>query len=281
MEWYVFAMVVGAAILHATWNALVKLDGDKLAVLAMISITEAVICLVLLPFVDFPAPDAWPFLLVAVAIHTGYKLFLYFAYQFGDLSHVYPLARGSAPLIVAVVSVLVLGEALSGQATLAITIIGLGIISLTLEKRAYGLKDLRPALLALGTGGFIASYTIVDGLGARLAGSPHGYMAWVTLLDAPPFLLIVFMMRGRKAVSMVRSHWRAGIAAGASAYVAYWLVIWALTLAPMAAVAAVRETSIIFAVVIGVCFLKERLNLVRLAAIMTTLTGSVMLKLKN
>jgi uncharacterized membrane protein len=190
MDAAVFLLVLGAAILHATWNMLVKSDGDKLAVMGMIAVTEAMISLVLIPLVPFPSPESWPFLVVAVTLHVSYKLFLFKSYQHGDLSHVYPIARGVAPLIVALLSVVIVGETLSPASQIGVMCIGIGIISLAFT-RGFQVRDERRALLyALMTGCFIASYTVVDGLGARAAGSPHGYMVWVTLFDAPPFLAL-------------------------------------------------------------------------------------------
>jgi uncharacterized membrane protein len=278
MDAAVFLLVLGAAILHATWNTLVKSDGDKLAVMGMIAVTEAMISLLLIPLVPLPSPESWPFLGVAVLLHVSYKLFLFQSYQHGDLSHVYPMARGLAPLIVALLSIVIVGETLSPASQVGIVCIGIGIISLAFT-RGLRLRDDRRALLyALLTGGFIASYTVVDGMGARAAGSPHGYMVWVTLCDAPPFLALCVALRGRAILEAPRTSWQRGVLSGTCSYAAFWAVIWAMTLAPMAPVAALRETSIIFAVLFGVVFLRESLNVVRLLATGTVLTGAVLLR---
>jgi uncharacterized membrane protein len=268
MDAAVFLLVLGTALLHATWNTLVKSDGDKLAVMGMIAVTEAMISLVLIPLVPLPSPASWPFLVVAVTLHVGYKLFLFKSYQHGDLSHVYPIARGSAPLIVALLSIMVVGETLSPASHVGIVCIGIGIMSLAQVR-----DDRRALLYALATGCFIAAYTVVDGLGARAAGNPHGYMVWVTLFDAPPFLALCLFLRGKAVFEATRTSWRRGIVAGVFSYAAFWTVIWALTLAPMAPVAALRETSIVFAVLFGVVFLRESLNVVRLLATGAVLTG--------
>ena len=276
-----FLMVLGAALVHATWNALVKTDRDRLALIRVMSVTQLVVSVCLLPFVAVPAPESWPYLAASMVLCTGYMLFLNRAYQMGDLSLAYPLARGVAPFIVAVVSVWFLGEQLSQTGVLAILLIGLGITSLTLARGAASLRDWRPIVLALITGSFIGSYTIVDGLGARAAGSPHGYMIWLSLLTA---LLIVgsvrWLRRGRRTPLSPRSR-NAGIAAGIMSYGSTWVVIWALSLAPLAMVSALRETGIVFAVIIGVVFLKERVNLARLASIALTLVGTTLLKLSR
>ena len=164
---------------------------------------------------------------------------------------------------------------------MAILLIGLGITSLILARGAASLRDWRPIVLALVTGAFIGSYTIVDGLGARAAGSAHGYMIWLSLITA---LLIVgcasWLQRGRHTALSPRSR-TAGIAAGIMSYGSTWVVIWALTLAPLAMVSALRETGIVFAVIIGVVFLKERVNPARLASIALTLVGTALLKLSR
>jgi drug/metabolite transporter (DMT)-like permease len=277
----VFVMVLGAALVHATWNALIKIDGDRLALIKVMSATQLVVSLCLLPFVDVPAAESWPYLLGSPILNTGYMLLLNRSYQAGDLSLVYPLARGIAPLAVAVVSVGLLGEQLSHASQVAILLIALGITSLALTRGAATLRDSRPVLLALGTGGFIAGYTIVDGIGARAAGTAHGYMIWISLLTA---ILIVgcvhWLQQGRRAPVGRRSR-GAGIAAGLMSYGSSWMVIWALTLAPLALVSALRETGIVFAVVIGVVLLNERLNLMRLASIAATLVGTAILKLSR
>ena len=277
----VFLMVLGAALVHATWNALVKTDRDRLALIRVMSFTQLALSVCLVPFVAVPAAESWPYLAASMVLCTGYMLFLNRAYQMADLSLVYPLARGAAPFIVAVVSVGFLGEHLGRASQLAILLMGLGITSLALARGAASLRDWRPVVLALMTGSFIGAYTIVDGLGARAAGSPHGYMIWLSLITA---LLIVgcvgWLQRGRRTPLSLRSR-NAGITAGIMSYGSTWVVIWALTLAPLAMVSALRETGIVFAVIIGVVFLKERVNPARLASIALTLVGTTLLKLSR
>lgn len=271
-------MVLAAALLHAVWNALVKVNGDRLVIVAVIMSSQALICLFLLPFAGLPAVDAWPYLLGSAVLHNAYCLFLVTAYRYGDLSHVYPIARGSAPLIVAVVSAVVVGEYLSRQAALAVLLVTLGVMSLALTRGASGLREARAVLFALGTGVFIASYTVVDGMGARTNGDAHVYTCWLLALHGIPFAVLTVWLRKRRVVSQVRRVWRVGLSAGIASMVAYWIVIWAMTLAPFALVSALRETSVVFAVLFGVVFLKERLDVARLASIAATLVGTVMLK---
>jgi len=274
-------MVLGAALLHAVWNALVKVNGDRLIMVAIMMTSQAVIAILVLPFVEFPTPASWPYIWASTALHTAYFLFLVMAYRYGDLSHVYPIARGSAPLIVAVVSVAIVGETLSRQAALSVVLIALGIMSLTLTRGASGFREPKAILYALGTGVFIAGYTVVDGLGGRLADSAHSYIFWLNLFDGIPITILALYLRWGQIFVQVRVSWKPGVFSGIVSLVAYWIVIWAMTLAPMALVSAVRETSMVFAVLFGVLFLRERLNLARLASTTITLVGAVMLKMSK
>lgn len=277
----VFAMVLGAALLHAVWNALVKVNADRLALVALMQTSQIAVALLVVPFVAFPTPESWPYILASTVLNTAYFVFLINAYRYGDLSHVYPIARGSAPLIVAVLSVAVVGETLNGQAALSVVLIALGIMSLTLTRGADGFREPKAMLYAVGTGVFIAGYTVVDGLGARLADSAHSYTFWVHLLNGIPITLLALYLRRGQISESLRTSWKLGLLAGIVSLLAYWIVIWAMTQAPLALVSAVRETGMVFAVLIGVFFLKERLDLARLASTGMTLIGAVMLKLSK
>ena len=277
----VFVMVLGEALLHAAWNALVKVNADRLVMIAIMMMSQVGIAVLVVPFVAFPTPQAWPYIWASTVLNTAYCVFLINAYRHGDLSHVYPISRGSAPLIVAVISVAIVGETLSRQAGLSVVIIALGIMSLTLTRGAAGFKEPRAMLYALGTGVFIAGYTIVDGLGARLADSAHSYTFWVHLVNGIPIALIALYLRRGRILISVRQSWKVGVLGGMISLLAYWIVIWAMTQAPLALVSAVRETSMVFAVLLGVFVLRERLDLARLASIGTTLIGTVMLKLSR
>ena len=277
----VFAMVLGAAILHAAWNALVKATADRLVMIAIMMASQVGVALLVVPFMAFPTPESWPYIWASTVLNTAYCLFLIAAYRHGDLSHVYPISRGSAPLIVAVISVAIVGETLTRQAGLAVVVIALGIMSLTLTRGAEGFRDPKAMVYALGTGLFIAGYTVVDGVGARLAETAHSYTFWVHLFNGLPIALLALYLRRGQVVASLRSAWKVGVLGGAISLLAYWIVIWAMTQAPMALVSAVRETSMVFAVLIGVFVLKERLDLARLASIGTTLIGTVMLKMSK
>ncbi|WP_281967188.1 DMT family transporter [Roseovarius nanhaiticus] len=280
MSLTVFLAVIGAALLHAVWNAAVKGGTDKKLAMGAVVVGHTPFALTSIWLAPMPDMAALPWMAAGLALHMGYQLFLMRAYEMGDLSQVYPIARGSAPLIVAFVSVTALGVHLSGAELLAIAIIALGIISLAAVRRADGLRNGRAAGMALVTGMFIASYSLVDGYGARISGSPLGFYAWVALVNS--VLMALFLMR-RHPGTMRRMAGPAGrmifVLGGGASFVAYALVTWAFTQAPIALVTALRETSVVFALLIGVFFLKERLDLAKVLATAAMLGGAVLLRL--
>lgn len=279
MSLTVFAAVMGAALLHAAWNALIKGGNDKVLGMGALVLGHAPPMLVVLCFAPLPAPESYPYILAGIALHLGYQMFLIRAYRVGDLTQVYPIARGVAPLIVAVVSVGVLGVVLSGIEMLAIVIIGTGILSLALVRRADGVRNTQAAVLALVTGGFIASYSLVDGMGARVAGTALGFYAWLSVGNVILFALYLFCFNRPVLRAIPFAGRRAFLLGGTASFVAYAIVTWAFTQAPIALVTALRETSIVFALLIGVVFLRERLDLVKVVSTMTTLLGAALLRL--
>ncbi len=281
MDPIVFAAVLLAAALHATWNAIVKGSGDKLVSMTAVVIGHAPLALLAIPFSPMPAPSSWPYLLTGVVLHLGYQLFLARSYKVGDLTQVYPIARGIAPMLVALVSVLVLGVHLSSIELLAISAIGVGIMSLVFVRGGDGLRNANAALMAVGTGCFIASYSIVDGLGAREAGTALGFYAWLSSINALALMGIMRVAKPGVVSEVMRKHVRFALLGGGASFIAYALAIWAFTQAPIALVTAVRETSIIFALFIGVFFLGERLNLLKVGATAMTIFGVLMLRLSR
>ena len=278
MEPLVFFVVIVAACLHASWNALLKGGADKHVGMTAVVVGHAPIALVLLPFAPRPEPESWPYIIAGVALHSGYQIFLMASYRIGDLTQVYPIARGSAPLLVAAVSVLFLGVVLSSTALMAIAAIGIGIMSLSFVRQADGQRNMRAALLAFATGCFIAGYSLVDGLGARVAGTSLGFYAWLALLNAAVFALTMRVWKPG-TLSRVATEGRTMLlVGGAGSFTAYALVMWAFTQAPIALVTALRETSIVFALLIGVVFLKERLDLAKVASTMVTVAGAILVR---
>ena len=265
-------------MLHAVWNAVVKSGYDKHLGMTAIVLGHAPIALVVVYTAPIPEPESWPYIIAGVALHVGYQLFLLTSYRIGDLTQVYPIARGTAPILVAGVSVVFLGVTLAGNEMLTILMIAIGIMSLSLVRQKDGMRNSPAAALAFATGCFIAGYSLVDGLGARQAGTALGYYAWLSLFNALAFsIIMVVAMPG--LISRVRTEAiPAVVFGGAASYGAYGLVIWAFTQAPIALVTALRETSIIFALLIGVFFLKERLDLAKVVSTVLTLSGAILLR---
>jgi drug/metabolite transporter (DMT)-like permease len=278
IETHVLLIVLFAAALHATWNALVKGAPDKLISMTAVVLGHVPFALLALPFVPLPDAASLPYIIGGAALHVGYQLFLFWAYRQGDLTQVYPIARGTAPLIVAGFSIMVFRETLSTLQLVAITTIGCGIMSLVLVRGSQGLHNPRGAALALITGCFVAGYSMVDGYGARAAGTSVGFYGWETILNAIAFAVIVATASPGALRRTIRSHKKIMVIGGGASFVAYALVVWAFTQAPIAVVTALRETSIVFALLIGVFFLKERLSLLKLVSAMLTVLGALMLR---
>ncbi|GAB5348526.1 EamA family transporter [Alteriqipengyuania sp. 357] len=279
MSLTVFLAVVLAAALHAGWNAMVKGGSDKYLGTACVVIGQAVFAIPTLALVPAPAPSSYALILAGIGLHLGYQFFLMASYRAGDLTQVYPLARGSAPLIVGIVSVVFLGATLLPVELAAVAIIGLGIMSIALVGRHDKLHNRKAAALALVTGCFIASYSLVDGLGAREAGTALGYYGWLTMGNALAFCAITAVARPSVLKRVPTEGLRLAIFGGGASYAAYALVIWSFTQAPIALVTALRETSIVFALLIGVLVLKEKLSLAKVVSTMIVLTGVLMTRL--
>jgi drug/metabolite transporter (DMT)-like permease len=277
MDALVLALVLLAAALHASWNALVKAGGDPFVRLALLNVVSGVCALPLLFLVAVPALASWPYLFGSVAIHVAYNLALAYGYRFGDLSHVYPIARGIAPPLVALGAWLIAGEAPTPLGALAILVISGAIASLAFGP-GWRLGPLAPVGFALATGLSIAGYTICDGIGGRAAGDVLGYIAWLFVLNAVPFGLIVALWRRHDLAGQLRLSWRASVLGGVFALVAYGLVIWAMRLAPMASVSALRETSVTMAALIGARLLREPFGSRRLVAASVVALGVVLLE---
>jgi drug/metabolite transporter (DMT)-like permease len=280
MDPIILTLVLAAALLHASWNALVKVGGDPFVRLAVVNAVGGLCTLPLLFLVDPPAPASWPYLVGSVIVHHGYYLALAYGYRFGDLSHVYPIARGIAPPLVAPVAWAFAGESIGPLGLLAILVISGGIVSLAFTDDGR-LVALRPLVFGLLTGVTIAAYTLCDGLGGRAAGDVLGYIAWLFVIDAVPFsMLVAWRYRGRLGPAL-QTCWRPAALGGALSVVAYGLVIWAMTFAPMAAVSALRETSVIIAALIGTRLLREPFGTRRVLAASVVAVGVVLLQVSR
>ena len=270
--------VLGAGLLHAGWNALLKSapGGDAMLDTATIVAGSAACGLAAVPFVGVPDPAAWKFAAVSSIVHWAYYVTLAHAYRTGDLSFAYPLMRGSAPLIVALLGIAFLREWPTPQVALGILLISLGIVSIAFARR--GRHPPAAAGWALANACIIAAYTLVDGAGARASGNPLAYVSWLIFLEGIPFLVWIRIRHGPQAFAYIGRGWRRGLLGGAASLGAYGIVLWAMTRAPVAAVAALRETSVLFAALIGAFFLKEGLGLPRLAGAASVVAGVAALK---
>lgn len=272
----VFGIVLFAALLHASWNAIVKGAPDKLLTTILVATSAAAISALALPFLAQPARESWPFLAASAVLQVGYYLLVARAYRGADMSQAYPLMRGTAPLLVAVVSRFWLGEHLSPAAWAGVALICSGVLSLALAGRGANVQSVRAALLNAVV---IASYTLVDGAGVRASGEPVAYTLWLNLLSGAPLLVWVLAARWRSFLPYARANLGLGVIGGAGTLTSYGLALWAMTHAPVAVIAALRETSILFATVIAVVVLKERLSPARITAAGLIAVGAIVLRL--
>ena len=270
------AIVLVAAVLHASWNAIVKGAGDRAVAMAAVALAHVVVGGAALLFVETPAAAAWPFIIASALIHYAYYAFLFLSYRFGDLSHVYPIARGVAPMLVALGALVFAGEMLVPRAWGGVIAVSLGIGLLALRRNGAVTAE-RPAVLAaLATGLMIAAYSVVDGIGIRLSEAPAGYIAWIFFLEFPITLGVLWRRRTMLAGLPARAV-AIAFAGGLLSVLAYGLVLYAKTIAPLAAVSAVRESSVIIAALIGVVLFRERPWGRRILAAATVAGGVVLL----
>jgi drug/metabolite transporter (DMT)-like permease len=277
----VMLIVLLAALLHASWNFIVKRTDDKHLSMSAVVIGHAPFAVAALVVAPLPRPEAYPFLIAGTALHVGYQLSLLASYRIGDLSQVYPLARGVAPLLVTGIAITLMGVHLSRIERIAVAAIAVGIMSLTVVRRSDGNRNAKAALSALITGGFIAAYSLVDGLGARAAGTALGYYGWLSTVNAIIFAVLMRFVQPGVVKRLVFRDWRLALGAGGASFSAYAMVTWAFTVAPIPLVTALRETSIIFALLLGVLVLKERLDLMKVFATAFTIVGVGLLRINR
>ena len=272
-------VVLLAALLHALWNAAVKHSVKSRLPSAAIFIGAGIVCVALVPWVPVPAAPSWPFLLGSVATHFFYSVMLGRAYRLGDFGHTYPVMRGLPPLLTVLLVGLFTDEALSGRQQLAMLVLCLGILSLVFEsgfRRTARMASVGWALLVAVT---IAIYTTLDGVGVRRSGSPLGYVVWLCLLEGLTLALLVLRTQGVPMLVTVVRSWKLTLVGGAATLASYGLVMWAMTQAPIALVSAARETSVVFAVLIGMVAFKERLSRTRAVSIALVVAGLVAMRL--
>ncbi len=272
----VFVIVLCAALSNASWNAIVKSSSDKLATTMLVTIAGSAIALVFLPFLAPPAPASWPYLIASTGLQVVYFVLVANVYRIADMSQVYPLMRGTAPLAVALAGTLLFHESLAPGAWLGIAIVCAGILSMAVQGRGGSRAGTGIALL---TAGVIASFTLIDGMGVRLSGAPLAYTLWIFLLTGPPFLAWGLLRRRADLPAYLAANWHLGLAGGAATIVSYALTMWAMTQAPIAMVAALRETAILFGVAISGLVLREDVSRARVAAAVIIACGAIALRL--
>jgi drug/metabolite transporter (DMT)-like permease len=281
MENVVFLAVLFAAVCHAGWNALIKVGLDPLSTTTLISVGSGLVALVLLPFVGVPAWAAWPWLIASVAIHLVYFASLIESYRTGDLGQVYPIARGSAPLMTAAATSLFVGERLSPIGWTGIVVLVTGVLLLSARGGRDLMKfDRRAVGFAVLTALTICAYSVVDGIGARVSTNPNAYSVWLFIGIAVVMVPYALYRDGRDVVPAMHRYWRRGFAGGALQVLSYGIAIWAMTVGPIAIVATLRETSVLFGAAIAVVVLKEPLRAVRVVAACLIVCGLILIRLQ-
>jgi drug/metabolite transporter (DMT)-like permease len=275
----VMAIVLFAAALHASWNALVRASSQKFQDTVLIVLGAGVWTAFILPLVPIPAVESWPYLAASVLIHVVYFSLVAFSYRSGELSFVYPLMRGSAPALSAVAAALLINESPSLGGWAGVLLISCGVLVLAGDSWRSGTFRTAPVMFALTNACVIVVYTLVDGQGARLSGHAFSYTGWMFLLTAPLLLAISAAGQGREILQRIQRGWCRGLLGGACTLASYGLALWAMTRAPIALVAALRETSVVFAAIIAAYFLKEPITLLRYASIFTVCAGAVAIKI--
>ncbi len=272
------AVLCGAA-LHALWNTLVKAAADTWVSTALVAGGAAVIAVLVLPFLPAPAAASWPHIAISSVLQVAYFALVAAAYRAADMSFAYPLMRGTAPVLVALVSLPVLGEALTPSMAAGVGLISAGVLTMVSGRRGPGGRGMRAAGLALANAVVIALYSLNDGMGVRLSGSPAAYTLWIYFLGGVPVVLWVAVLRGRALAEGLRRGWMRALGGGLANALSYGLALWAMTRAPVASVAALRESAIVFALAIATLVLHERLTAVRLAATVLIVAGAVAMRL--
>ncbi|MFJ7353688.1 EamA family transporter [Phyllobacterium sp. NPDC097923] len=279
MSGTVVLIVLFAAFLHASWNAVVKSEGDKFLNTVVVVTSAGVIAMVCLPFLPVPARESWPFLAASGVVQLIYLALVAAAYRSGDMSQAYPIMRGTAPLFVAIASGPLVGEFLSAQKWSGIALICCGVLVLALEARRRAGANRATTVFALINALVIATYTLIDGIGVRHSGAPAAYTMWVFTLNAIPLFLWTVVTRKGELWPHFLKRTRLATVGGVGTLGSYGLALWAMTMAPVAAVAALRETSILFAVAISALVLKENVGAKRLIAVALIAAGAAVMRL--
>jgi len=279
MDISVFLAVLCAAAMHAGWNVIVKLKAEPLQAMVLVQVAAGGLALALLPFFGLPAPASWPYLAATTVIHIFYFLWLTAAYARADMGLVYPVARGAAPLMTAIASVAVFGERIAPLALAGIALLGGGIMALAFQSKSAGREQRTGFVFALLTAVTITLYTFADGLGGRASGNVHAYALVNFVLNGISIALIGLAKRGPGILAGAGPLLRPALAGAAMTLGSYWISIWAMTKAPIPLVAATRETSVLFASLLALVVLGEKLSALRIASAAMIVAGLILMRL--
>ena len=274
MPTHLVLLVLFAALLHAGWNALLRGGADRLWSMTVMCVAIAIVCAVVAMFMVAPAPQSWGYALLSALLHVGYNLFLVRSYRVGDLGQIYPISRGSSPALITLGAALFAGETITPGEMLGIALVSGGIISLAFRGRSLSVPSLP---YALGTGCFIAAYSVVDGIGARLSGAPLAYTVWMSALWGVLMPVVYIGLRDARSLFSIRPGMFAAAMGGLVSLLAYAIVIYAMNEAPLGAVSALRETSVLFAALLGYLFLGETLTVRRMLACVVIASGAIII----
>jgi drug/metabolite transporter (DMT)-like permease len=281
MDLIVFIAVLAAAACHAGWNALLKLNLEPAVATALVAVASGLVVVPLVPFTGVPDAAAWPYVVASVVIHIGYYLTLAEAYRHGDLGQIYPIARGTAPLMTAILATALLGETMGSFGWAGVIVLAAGILLLAVRggRRARRL-DARSVRFALLNSAIITAYTLVDGNGVRAAGSAAAYAVWLFLLSAAAMSLYGAWRVGPSLARHFAANWGIALGGAALSTAAYGIALWAMTVAPIALVAALRETSVLFATLLSTLLLREPWLAARVVATLMVLAGALLLRMR-
>jgi drug/metabolite transporter (DMT)-like permease len=274
MPIHIVLLVLFAALLHASWNALLRSGNDRLWSMTVMCIAIAIVCAVAAAFMVPPAMESWSYALLSGLLHVGYNLFLVRSYRVGDLGQIYPISRGSSPVLITLGAAVFAGESISPGELLGVALVSGGIVSLAFKGRSLSVPSLP---YALGTGCFIAAYSVVDGIGARLSGAPLSYAVWMCALWGVLMPVVYIGLRGSRSLFSVQPGMVTAMGGGLVSLLAYAMVIYAMNEAPLGAVSALRETSVLFALLIGYVFLGETLTARRILACVVIASGTLII----
>ncbi len=271
-------LILLAALLHATWNAIVKSGTSKIHETALNALGGGIGMFLLLPFLPLPAPASLPFLAGSCCVHLAYYVCMAVAYRNVDMSYAYTIMRGTAPLMTSLF-LFALGDQLSPAAWLGILCLCTGVLVLTRDNLRQGAFNRNGTLAAFGTAFIIMGYTLFDGYGARASAHPLSYVVWLYAINCFPLNVILFVRQRKEYVSYFRLRWKTGLFGGLCSLGSYGAALWAMTRAPIAMVAALRETSVIFGMLLAVIFLGERLTANRIMAVLLVAAGTMIMRM--